>query len=254
MLQGFSKTTLNVIVLGCLALIAWINLAHQNPEDTPLDALNQAPLSERPWHAWQSLEGTWLYWQNIRSENVVVKVRMEGESFSAPVDIDSELPLDQWAQLLIEQLKDAPTNRAGILFIQGPLDERSLQTAAAYAIRTLALRPLTQHQPNACLELYPAGARWFSAAQQQSWALASAATNALPDRSQWQAFRIQQSSELRDLWFSDAGQVDIQADLAYHSLPNNFFSLLYRDLGESQKTAASDYQDCMAKIVTPESL
>lgn len=253
MLQGFSKTTLNILILGCLALIAWINLAHQDPEDTPLDALNQMPLSDRPWHTWQSLEGAWLYWQNIRSESVRVKVRFGDDSGEA-LEINSELPTNLWAELLIEHLRDAPSNRTGILFIQGPLDERSLQTAAAYAIRTLALRPIPERSINPCLELYPAGARWFSAAQNQSWASTPRATAPLPDRSQWQAFRIQQSSELGDLWFSDAGQVDIQADLAYHSLPNNFFSLLYKDIGVSQKTAASDYQHCMAKIARSESL
>lgn len=254
MLHGFSRTTLSALIIICLLLISWINLGWKDEEQQPLPALQQPPLAATGWQFWQSLEGVGVY---LRSAGDVNGGYLALRTTSAVYTL--KLPATDWAESLKQQLPGNLKGGPALLMIAGPWDELSQKTMAAYVIRSLNLQPLQPLSGSlpACIQEHLAGALWLGQKLGLEWQVLAALPGTLastspsympplPQRSDWDNWRTEQSRSLRQRWQDDRDQIDIQADLAYYRLPEDLYRQLYTQLGQSQKTAPAELLHCLS--------
>ncbi|MDF1764346.1 MAG: hypothetical protein P1U57_13135 [Oleibacter sp.] len=199
-----------------------------------------------------------------------------------PAELANAFSLTQNKQ---QQSEDQQRKFPAQVTLQGPLNERIMMLFAAFVIDRLALAPMLEQTQLMCVMQTPAGAYGYLAngvfdqayTADQASALSSssdtplaipsfiaatpvwkeqhlrtksgiAAAQAVTSRDQWQAFRQNAVKQLRQQWLNPQQNIDIQADLAYHNLPDDFYQLLYQDLGRSQWTAPRDYETCLAEL------
>ena len=160
MAQAFSRSSLHIIILACIGVIAWISI-HQGREpagEHEID-LELTPLSALHHQHWRSQEGVDVYWQSRLDS--VYRLRLLGRQSS---DLDGPLRPDeigpssgrwQWqldlgAELKtgLVQLKQALaehgelTGRGALIILQGPWSAELARITAARVITDLKLRPL----------------------------------------------------------------------------------------------------------------
>lgn len=241
----FSRRTLNIIIFCCLGIISWIHLGGTDPEIEPLEPLNLPALNTSHWQSWQSREGVRSYHQQVSAEQGQLRLIMQDKQ------INWSLPAQDWSQALQQHLAEITTTQplsAQTLLLQGPWSEQEMQLISAYLIDQMALSATGKPSMHLsqCEQRHPAGSLWF----RQHWSSTADLdlTKGLPKREQWQDFRLQQTRQLRQQWLSNAGQLDIQTDIAYHRPPAHYYQQLYQQLGDSQKTAAQDYLSCKQQI------
>ncbi|MEQ3695240.1 MAG: hypothetical protein ACPGGD_03485 [Thalassolituus sp.] len=247
MFHGFSRRTLNVIIIGCLLVITGIQFGFKDNEDTPLEPIAAAPLSDTGWHQWQSNEDVPVSWQTFGTKELHIVIQRE-----ALPPIKLNLMLSRWATELSQafnEISEAATAIPGAIALQGATDPTTMQQAAAYVIRQLQLTP-PNHQEHKCQLDHLAGAYWWNQQDGRSLALPATAeitSTETPSRDEWQNFRTHALRDLREKWLSPSAAIDIQAELAYHRWPNTYFYDLYQDLSQAQRTAPMTFADCLTR-------
>ena len=260
----FSRRTLNIIIVACVAVVAWLQLTltptPESLEQQPLADLPLAPLPEVSWHHWHSQEGIAVYWQQTSLPQGHIRAIDAAGHYQ-----DIALAAQQWQTTLTQKRPSISQQQTTALLLQGPWQPADFQAIAAWLISSAQLvaaaenqqaqRQQSDYQPqDSCERNYPVAASWF----RDGWPIATthlAAPQAilsrpLPKRQQWQQFRQQQSQQLRQQWLSHAGQLDIQSHIAYHRLPSDYYPTLYRALAQRQKTAARDYLSCRQQQIS----
>lgn len=270
MFHGFSRRMLNVLIIGCLLIITWIQFGFQDNEETPLEPLHAPPLSDLGWHYWRSNENVPVAWQTFGHDQLHLVIQREKHE---PLHLS--LPLDNWASALSHALPRESNSTKGVVVLQGSADTATMQQAAAFVIRQLQLMP-PEIQTNNCQLEYLAGAYWWNhrtgnslaepaVVDRHSHALSDtslsqgtsgankivpsniAQNTTLPTRDEWQSFRENAVHELRQKWLSPSAAIDIQAELAYHRWPETYFYDLYQDLATAQRTAPAAFVECLTR-------
>ena len=249
-MRGLSRSTLNVIIFVCLGAIIWINLSQNRQEDVVLEPLKLPLLNE----------GGWSRWTN--QEQVTVLLRAGGTTEGGTVLVKSaeqsqhlQLPANDWATPLQQALATLPDAVQAVVLISGPWSNTDQQAMAALIIRERSLQPLSgsiEHWPS-CIAAHLPGALWLGQYYGLDWrtlaalpgTLASAAIPDLPGREDWAIWRLDQSRQLRRAWQDEQSQIDIQADLTYHRLPDSAYQSLYLSLADAQKTEVTEALDCL---------
>ena len=258
MFHSFSRRMLNALIIGCLLIITWVQLGFNDNEDTPLERLSTAPLSDTGWHYWHSNENVPVVWQTLGADQLRVVVLRANDK---PLHVS--LPLSDWASVLSNALPQTTISSVqGVVALQGAADKTTMQQAAAYIIRQLQLTP-PNYQISECQLEHLAGAYWWN--QQAGQSLAQPAEHfvinptgqrvltqslqnpALPTRDEWQSFRVRSVRELRQTWLSSSAAIDIQAELAYHRWPETYFYDLYQDLTKARRTAPAAFAECLTR-------
>lgn len=246
MFHGFSRRMLNVLIIGCLLIITWVQLGLKNDEDTPLEPLSVAPLSDTGWQFWQSNEEVPVVWQTLGADKLRIVVKRAN---AQPLQLS--LPVNDWAKALNNELPTAKSSTTGAVVLQGAVDSITMQQAAAFVIRRLQLTPPAKSaESHSCQLEHLAGAYWWNHKAGQSLAMpAQIALDKypLPTRDEWQDFRQSAVHELRQKWLSASDAIDIQAELAYHRWPETYFYDLYQDIAEAQRTAPEAYATCLTR-------
>ncbi len=246
----FSRPTVTAIMLSSMLLIVVINLRYQHQEDMPLEPLNLPPLPQQVWHGWRSQEGVQV-WHAMQAGQQGELMWLYDDGSSAR----QTLPSDDWASQLA-QLPRQTTSTAATLLLQGPWTRREAEAISAYVIKRQRLTELTYPGSDLliCLSEQLPGALWLAQQQNKHWqqlAQLSALTEPTwPDRQQWQQWRQQQARQLRQSWLSAAGQIDIRRHLAYHRWSEDLYQQLYQALGNSQRTAPQQAQQCLLTTST----
>lgn len=260
----FRRPTLVGIMLMCLLIISWIHLANHEADDIPLPPLAQAPWPESLWQTWQSHEGVTVHWQSRAHATGTLywlHPKHAAPSFIATLDSNASVSslLDQIAPRTVD-IADAA--QPAILLIHGPWSATDMHTLAAIVIHQWRLQPwpASTARPHPalahCISTHPSAAFWWAEQQALTWYQQSQLNidavltqHALPNRTEWQAWRSQQSRKWYQLALSDDGQIDIQANLAYHQLPYRLLAQWYDDLARSQALQVFDFQQCLAALV-----
>ncbi|WP_419812497.1 hypothetical protein [Bacterioplanoides sp.] len=237
----FSRRTLNIIIIVCFASVSWIHLGQSDPEMEPLEALTLPPLHDNHWQSWLSQEGISVKWQQVSQPQGIARI-----VFANQTQLDIPLNAQQWSAELKALAANKALHDTLVILLQGPWAKTEMQGIAAFLIQRLQLQPHTLPIPSAvthCEQTFAAGSLWF----RQHWSQSGSINQEkpLPNRQQWQDFRLQHTQQLRQQWLSNPGQLDIQTDIAYHRPPSDYYQALYQALGDSQKFAASDYLDCI---------
>ena len=240
----FSRRTLNIIIIVCLAVVSWIHLGQSDPEMEPLEALNLPMLHDSDWQTWLSQEGVAVKWQPVSQPQGIARV-----VFANQTQLDIPLDAQQWSTELKALAAKKASHDTLVILLQGPWGKTEMQGIAAFLIQRWQLQPHTLPIPSAithCEQHFAAGSLWF----RNHWIHSGPIDleKPLPNRQQWQDFRLQQTRELRQQWLSPAGQLDIQTDIAYHRPPSDYYQSLYQALGDSQKFAADDYLNCLTTL------
>ncbi len=249
MLHGLSRTALNIIIIVCLLLISWIHLSQKDVENEPLEPLQLPPLSN----------GEWTYWTN--NESVSVMLRAGGNIDGGWLLLRGQqknpalfLPAGNWANALQPQLASLPIkDESAAVVISGPWSVAEQQAMAALVIQQQQLHGGNESRLHwhSCLRQHSAGALWLADQLSLPWYQLAQLTQARvaaitpPDRSDWADWRLQRSRELRRHWQDEQGLIDIQADLAYHRLPDGTYQALYQSLADAQKTEVTEAMRCL---------
>lgn len=242
-MRTLSRPTLNALILLCMAVILWLNLS-QPSTPARLPDLALPALTSADWHYRLSGDGVEIW---LRAGGTV----QGGTLALATASHTQRLPLPaEYNPADLNALAITP-EQAVILLISGPWPLRAQQQLAATLIRQFRLQPLTL-QPllwPGCLQRHAAGALWLAQQQQRPWwqlpLLTASLAAALPGNDDWADWRLQQSRTLRQQWQDEQGQIDIQARLAYHRLPDNTYPALYQALGQAQPTDVADALSCL---------
>jgi len=249
MLHGLSRTALNIIIIVCLLLISWIHLSQKDVENEPLEPLQLPSLNS----------GEWTYWTNNEGVSVLLRaggntdggwLLLRGQQKSQPLF----LPASNWADALRPQLASLPgKEEAAAVVISGPWPVSEQQAMAALVIQQQQLHGgngSRQHW-DSCLRQHSAGALWLADQLSLPWyklaqlTRSQAETLSPPARTEWADWRLQRSRELRRQWQDEQGLIDIQADLAYHRLPDGTYQALYQSLADAQKTEVTEAMHCL---------
>lgn len=253
-MHGLSRTSLNIIIVVCLIVISWIHLSGDDADETLLEPLQQPALYDPHWQSWPN------------AEQVTVLLRRGGTTAGGRVVLRNasghrhfDLPADNWTIPLQQQLTGLHQALPGVILVSGPWSDLEQQAIAALLIRELQIQPLPPSSElwPACLSNHLPGALWLAQQAGLSWqtlkqlpqALAQQAPPLLPGQQQWADWRLQQSRTLRRHWQDDGTQIDIQADLAYHRLPENAYRSVYDALADAQKSDVAAALSCLAPDV-----
>lgn len=268
MAMRFRRPTLVAIMLVCLLVISWIHLGDHDADDIPLPPLQQAPWPESTWQSWQSHEGVMVYWQSRAQPtgqiHLVTPEQAQPQRI-ATLNKDSAVP-ELLSQLNPATAQVAIHDQASLLLIHGPWNATDMHTLAAIVIHQWQLKPwpssTTHIAPGIapdlaqCIATHRSAAAWWAEQQGLSWyqhaqldRSAVMTHQTLPNRAEWQAWRSQQSREWYQRALSDDGQVDIQANLAYHRLSYRQLAQWYDDLARSQAQQVVDFQQCLVNLV-----
>ncbi|TNC92647.1 MAG: hypothetical protein CSH36_03430 [Thalassolituus sp.] len=243
MLNGLSRRSLNVIIIGSMLLIVWINLRNSG-EDATLEPLTLAPLPAQQWQLWDSSEGVPLRWQTLRSDTLTIAI-----SGAEGYRLHLSIPAENWASALKDAAPSLPAARAAGIALQGPLSDEEMRSSAAWLIHHLQLKAPLSRAGQQCQLSYPAGAYWFNDQTNASWGTPAPVNGAaLPDNAQWAGFREAATRSLRKDWLSPTRSIDIQSELAYHRWPENYLQALYQDLGSAQPDSAALYAACIHSV------
>ena len=245
MFHGLSRTTLNILIIGCLLFITGVHLLTRDSDSDPLPPLTLPPLPADTWQLWHSTEGVAVRWQGRASEQLQVRILRDGGEVT-----DIALPVDGWSRALVEQLDEPEHESAAGLVLAVPMTDTELRNAAAFIIRQqkLVAPPWTQ---NLCQLENPAGAIWWNRQQQQGWTAEAEPGEVLPQsRSEWARFREDTAQQLRHDLFNLSRTIDIYAGLTYHQWPDGYLPGLYQDLAQAQMTAPGAYARCRQQAVT----
>ena len=248
-MHGFSRTTLNVIIIICLLIISWANLSGGDDENTPLEPLHLPPLADAGWQHWLPAEGVPVRLRaggTIDGGTLVLKTAARSEHI--------HLPNAGWHEVLQTELSALPLEEAAVILVSGPWPQHEQRAMAALLIRSLRLQPLpasVEDWPD-CVRAHPAGALWLAQQAGLDWQTLTVLPQQLqqfrprlPERDVWAEWRLEQSRQLRRAWQDEQTQIDIQADLAYHRLPDGAYQTLYLALADAQKTEVSDALACL---------
>lgn len=245
MFHGLSRTTLNILIIGCLLFIAGIHLLTRDNATDELPPLELSPLPADAWMTWYSSFGVAVRWQTRASDDLLVRIQgAEGETR------EFTLPADDWSRALVAEVTEPEQSIVAGLVLAGPLDHEELRNAAAFIVRQQKL-VASQASLNLCQVEHPAGAIWWNRQQQRDWTAEAVASGEPPQsREAWAEFRQQAARELRQDLFSNARTIDIYARLTYHQWPEDYLTALYNDLGQAQMTAPQAYADCRQQALT----
>lgn len=244
MFHGLSRTTLNILIIGCLLFIAGVHLLTRQNDQGPLPALTLPPLPQDHWQHWQNVGGVRVSWQARASDELHIRILREGSE-----QTDITLPVSDWGRTLVTQWPEPEHDSAASLIVTGPLDDTELRNIAAFVIRhqrLVAAEPASY----ACQLAHPAGAHWWNQQQQRSWAMPALLTSddasaGLPQsRDDWASFRETAARQLRRDLFDQQRSIDIYARVTYHQWPGDYLARLYSDLGQAQMTAPEAFADC----------
>ncbi|MAD45412.1 MAG: hypothetical protein CMH98_10430 [Oceanospirillaceae bacterium] len=258
MLQGLSRKSLNIIILVCLVVITWLNLAGGEDQEPPLEPLALPPLHDPQWQIWPNNEGVTVLLRaggTIKGGTLAIRGAEQTQQIA--------LPNASWTIPLYRALDTAPAEEPAALLISGPWPASEKQAMAALVIREQKLQPLattTESWPQ-CIRSHMPGALWLAQQQGKDWqqlgqlADDPAATGITPPAQQaWAVWRLQQSRELRRRWQNEQTQIDIQADLAYHRLPFQAYSQLYESLADARPGEVRQVQNCLTRTQAPENV
>lgn len=249
-MRGLSRSHLNIVIFICLGAIIWINLTHNRQEEVVLEPLKLPALSDGGWQRWPN------------QEQVTVLLRAAGTTAGGSITLRSEqglqhlhLPAQQWAPVLEQQLSTLATETPAVILISGPWQPADQQAMAALLIRDLRLQPLPASLTPwpLCLQQHMPGALWLGQFYGLNWQTLGALPEAMsssqppqpPLRADWAIWRLDQSRQLRRAWQDEQSQIDIQADLTYHRLPDSTYQSLYLSLADAQKTDVTEVLDCL---------
>ncbi|WP_430460571.1 hypothetical protein ACQUQU_15315 [Thalassolituus sp. LLYu03] len=249
-MRGLSRSNLNVIIFICMGAIIWINLNHNRQEDVVLEPLKIPALNDGGWSRWSNQEQvSVLLRAGGTTEGGVLVVR------SASGSQHIRLPASDWAPPLREQLANLPAQTPAVVLISGPWSATDQQAMAALIIRERQLQPLSasvEHWPS-CIASHLPGALWLGEYVGVTWQslnelpamLGKTTIPDVPGREEWAIWRLDQSRQLRRAWQDEQSQIDIQADLTYHRLPDSAYQSLYLSLADAQKTEVTEALDCL---------
>ena len=244
MFHGLSRTTLNILIIGCLLFIAGVHLLTRQNDQDPLPDLTLPPLPQDHWKHWQNVGGVQVSWQARASDELHIRILREG---TEPTNLT--LPVSDWGRALVTDWPEPDEAAAASLIVTGPLDDSELRNIAAFIIRQQRL-VATEAVAATCQLAHPAGAHWWNAQQQLSWATPTqlATTDlasGLPQsRDDWASFREAAARQLRRDLFDQQRSIDIFARVSYHQWPEDYLARLYADLGQAQMTAPQAFADC----------
>ena len=245
MFHGLSRTTLNILIIGCLLFIAGIHLLTRDNTADELPPLELSPLPSDSWQTWYSSFGVAVRWQTRASDELQVRIQgAEGETR------EFSLPAQDWSRALVAEVSEPEQSIVASLVLAGPLDSEELRNAAAFIVRQQKLMA-SEASLNLCQVEHPAGASWWNRQQQRDWTAEAVVSGDLPEnREAWADFRQQSVRALRQDLFSNERTIDIYARLTYHQWPDDYLTALYKDLGQAQMTAPQAYADCRQQALT----
>ncbi|MEC8443447.1 MAG: hypothetical protein VXZ05_04505 [Pseudomonadota bacterium] len=171
MFHGFSRTSLIAIILGCLLTIVLLNTPQNPDEDTPLEPLKVAPLSDTGWSRYDSREGIPVAMQSRAGPTLEIRVHQQAPAdlitLSVPLASDAavdsqstEATSTSWALPLKAALdhlqasgaaaspsssslspssSSPPSLSPSAIALSGPLSQPEMQQVSAYLIDRLAL-------------------------------------------------------------------------------------------------------------------
>jgi len=200
MFHGFSRTSLIAIILGCLLTIVLLNTPQNSDEDTPLEPLKVAPLSDTGWSRYDSREGIPVAMQSRAGPTLEIRVHQQAPTdlitLSVPLSsyaaVGSQSPgatSTSWALPLKAALDHMQASGASTspspsslspsaIALSGPLSQPEMRQVSAYLIDRLALvapdanvqhaseaqsHDIRTPQSLACEQQHPAGAWWYLA-------------------------------------------------------------------------------------------
>lgn len=267
----FSRSSLNAIVLGCIAIIAWISI---NEADKPAEPLLDVPsLPTLQFSHWLSDEGILSVWQYAdddyhlriqlqRPSNEQSPKSLPPQSYDWRLTNNSETPLTpeevlKQALVWLEETKQSlPANKGqyGAINIRGPWPDTIMRILSARIIKELQLNTNHPHPPSALAQSTQSSAHscpwqpvsaaiWLEqqlplgqSAQpdvtQQQWAFEFPKLPALPDASILNQWKRNYLQQTQQRTTNADIQFDILSRVAYYRLPPEYLDQAYTGINE----------------------
>lgn len=159
----FSRSSLNAIILGCIAIIAWISINETDKPAEPL--LDVPPLPTLQFSHWLSDEGILAAWQ-YTNEDYRIRIQLQRhhneqshktlplQSYDWQLDNPASASLSQddalkQALVWLQDSKQALVsnkNQYGAITIRGPWPDNLMRMLSARIIKELKLNTNDKHQ------------------------------------------------------------------------------------------------------------
>lgn len=266
----FSRTSLNGLILGCIAIIAWISINEGNREKEPI--IDVPALPQWQFEHWLSDEGVLSTWQYVEGD-FRIRVMLQEAQQLKPISLEFSQPagtaLDQVIlnlQPWLMSLKLEPSNhnpRYGGISLQGTMPNNIARLISAKIINELTLSgritPIAQGlgscpwQPvSAALWLQqqmPLGQEFLPNVSTKSWDFSITAQ--LPESPSAKNLNNWKQNYLSTTLahYQDQGnQFDILSQLAYYRLPSSYLDQGYLRINELTTESLALYlSQCTAK-------
>jgi hypothetical protein len=162
----FSRSSLNLIIFICIALIGWASIdknkgsngldSDSNPANRILELAQLEPLNQQ---SWTSQEGVQVIWQSRLDTDFLIRVRGSKAEFTSPINnpnISWQSDYWQWnlnlgadfesgLAKLSQQIVDFPNTLKGqpaTIVLQGPWSADIARLTSARIIKSLQLKPV----------------------------------------------------------------------------------------------------------------
>ena len=263
----FSRSSLNAIMLGCIAIIAWISINEADKPAEPLLDVTQLPALQ--FSHWLSDEGILSVWQYAdddfhlriqlqRPDNGQSSKGLPPQSYDWRLSNKSAAPLtpdDVLKQALtwLEQTKQslsANDGQYGAINIRGPWPDNIMRILSARIIKKLKLNTNNQYRSFALAQStrqcpwqpvsaaiwleqqLPLGQSAQPDVNRQQWTFELPQLPATPDAgilNQWKSNYLQQTQQRT----TNADiQFDILSRVAYYRLPPEYLDQAYSGINE----------------------
>jgi len=267
----FSRSSLNAIMLGCIAIIAWISINEADKPAEPL--LDVPPLPALQFSHWLSDEGILSVWQYAdddyhlriqlqRSGNEQSSKSLPPQSYDWRLSNNFEAPLTpdevlKQALIWLQETKQSlPANEGqyGAINIRGPWPDTIMRILSARIIKELKLNTNNQYRSSALAQSTQSFTRscpWqpVSAAiwleqqlplgqsaqpdvNQQQWAFEFPKLPAIPDASILNQWKSNYLQQTQQRTTNADIQFDILSRVAYYRLPSEYLDQAYSGINE----------------------